>query len=437
MRALLLITLTTAVAAAQTREQKLIDDREKFNAETAWIYNDPARGFAEATRTGKPMLVVFRCVPCVECVKLDDDLVNADPRVKPLLEKFVCVRVVSTNGLDLATFQFDYDQSFAAMMLNADGTIYGRYGTRSHRTAWSDDVSIEGLAEALEGALALHEGYPRNKADLAGKRGPVPEFGLPEQYPMLKGKYPERLAQGNEAFKSCIHCHQIGDAIRALHRKPDAAMPEEVLFQYPHPRIIGLQLDPKKRATVLGVRKDSEAAKAGLRAGDRIRKLGGQPILSIADVQWVLHGLAANGATVRAEVARGDAVESLTLSLPKGWRQRDDLSWRTSTWWLRRMALGGMKLEPLTSAERQHAALPEDGLALRVVYLGATGPHGAAKRAGAQKADVIVAFDGRSDFSRETDLIAHGLLARRIGDKVPVTLLRDGQRREIVLPMQP
>ena len=112
-------------------------------------------------------------------VKLDDDLVNQDKRLRPLLEKFVCVRVVSTNGLDLSLFQFDYDQSFAAFLLNADGTVYGRFGTRSHRTSWSDDVSIEGLAQALKGGLELHERYPKNKAGLAGKKGPAPAVASP------------------------------------------------------------------------------------------------------------------------------------------------------------------------------------------------------------------------------------------------------------------
>src|SRR5256885_5900547 len=139
------------------------------------------------------MLVVLRCIPCVECVKLDDDLVNQDKRVRPLLDKFVCVRVVSTNGLDLALFQFDTDQSFAAFLLNADGTVYGRFGTRSHRTSWSDDVSIEGLAKALQGALDLHANYPANKAVLAGKRGPAPEVPTPEQFPTLKARYTAKL----------------------------------------------------------------------------------------------------------------------------------------------------------------------------------------------------------------------------------------------------
>ena len=47
-------------------------------------------------------------------------LVDKDPVLRPLLEKFVRVRVVSTNGLDLSIFQYDYDQSFAAFLLNAE-----------------------------------------------------------------------------------------------------------------------------------------------------------------------------------------------------------------------------------------------------------------------------------------------------------------------------
>ena len=116
-------------------------------------------------------MVVLRCIPCEECVKLDDDLVDQDERLQAALEKFVRVRVVSANGLDLSLFQFDTDQSFAVFMLNADGTIYGRYGTRSDHSHWADDVSVEGLAKALEGALALHQQYPKNKAELAAKKG--------------------------------------------------------------------------------------------------------------------------------------------------------------------------------------------------------------------------------------------------------------------------
>ena len=181
--------VSAAQAGKQTREEKVLNDRKKFAGDGLWIYNDLAKGFAEAKKTGKPMLVVMRCIPCEECVKLDDDLVNEDKRVRPLLEQFVCVRVVSTNGLDLSLFQFDYDQSFAAFLLNGDGVVYGRYGTRSHRTYWSDDVSIEGLAKALQGAPDLHKEYPKNKDMLAARRGPAPEVASPELFPLLKDRY--------------------------------------------------------------------------------------------------------------------------------------------------------------------------------------------------------------------------------------------------------
>src|SRR5438046_2096727 len=96
--AILSITLSLAVtglAAAQNpREEKVRGDKKKVEAEGFWIYNDLAKGFDEAKKTGKPLLVILRCIPCEECVKLDDDLVNQDPRVRPLLEKFVCVRIV-------------------------------------------------------------------------------------------------------------------------------------------------------------------------------------------------------------------------------------------------------------------------------------------------------------------------------------------------------
>src|SRR5205814_3021427 len=131
-----------------------------------------------AKKTGKPIIAVLRCLPCEECVKLDDELIDADERVKPLLEQFMRVRLVSTNGLDLSLFQFDTDQSFAVFLFNADGAIYGRFGTRSDQTLWTDDVSIEGLGKALEGALALHKTYPVNKAELAAKRGPAPDFAV-------------------------------------------------------------------------------------------------------------------------------------------------------------------------------------------------------------------------------------------------------------------
>src|SRR4051794_22138893 len=110
MRKLLLLALLAGLpaspaAAQKSREDKVRDDKKTVEAKGYWIYNDLPKAFAEGKGSGKPILAVLRCIPCVECVKLDDDLIDADERVKPLLEKFVRVRVVSTNGLDLSLFQ--------------------------------------------------------------------------------------------------------------------------------------------------------------------------------------------------------------------------------------------------------------------------------------------------------------------------------------------
>src|SRR5262249_23727549 len=161
----------------------------------------------------------------------------------------------------------------------------------------SDDVSIEGLSKALSGALELHAQYPKNRDALAGKRGTAAEIPTPEKYPALKDRYGPKLNYEGNVVQSCIHCHQIGDAHRKLLRSRKEALPENVLFPYPHPKSQGLILDPRERATVLRAEKDTPAEKAGFKAGDVILSLAGQPLLSIADVQWVLQQIPAAGAS--------------------------------------------------------------------------------------------------------------------------------------------
>lgn len=181
------------------------------------------------------MMVVLRCLPCEECVKLDDELMEKDTVIKSLLEKFVRVRIVGTNGLDLSLFQFDYDQSFAIMFLNADGTIYGRYGTRSHRTNWSGDVSLVGLGKAMQEVLQLHENYPKNKPSLVNKKGPKPDFASPELFPSLKTKYTSKLDYEGKVVQSCIHCHQVGEAIRKIFVWVNRRFLKKCFFPIPTP----------------------------------------------------------------------------------------------------------------------------------------------------------------------------------------------------------
>lgn len=429
----LTLQIDSGPVTAQSREEKVRNDRQKFGIDGIWIYNDFTRAVEQAKRSGQPILAVMRCVPCVDCVKLDDDVMEDHPQLQELLRRFVRVRLISTNGLDLRLFQFDTDQSFNVMIMNADGTIYGRYGTRSHHDRWQDDVSVDGLAAALQQALELHRGYPGNQQQLAAKQGDKPLYATPEQFPTLKERYKSKLSETGAIVPSCIHCHQIGDAIRSHHFSESGNLPEEVLFPYPHPKALGLILDPKQGTAVLNVDRDSVAAGAGFQVGDRLIAMNGQPLISIADVQWVLHHVPAEGGKVAVEVSRDDLAKNLTLTLKPRWREKDDIAWRASTWELRRKTLGGLYLLAATAEEKKRAGIAADRPALRVQHVGQYAPHDVAKRAGFRVDDLIVQFDEKN-FERETDLIRYVLRHPTRPPQFDVAIRRGEESLTLKLP---
>jgi hypothetical protein len=151
----------------------------------------------------------------------------------------------------------------------------------------------------------------------------------------------------------------------------------------------------------------------------------------------VLHQVPDEGGRVTAEVRRGETASTVILTLPKGWRRLDDPTWRASTWGMRRMALGGMLLEPLEPEEREKAGLDGKAMGLRVRHVGQFGPHAAAKNAGVRAEDIVISYDGRTDFVREFDLIQHGVTARNVGEAVEVGILRGGKKMTLKIPMQP
>ena len=425
-----------SLSFAQTREQKVKDDKTKNEASGFWHYNNFTKGVEDAKINKKPMMVVLRCLPCEECVKLDDELMEKDTVIKLLLEKFVRVRIVGTNGLDLSLFQFDYDQSFAIMFLNADGTIYGRYGTRSHRTNWSGDVSLVGLGKAMQEVLQLHENYPKNKPSLVNKKGPKPDFASPELFPSLKTKYTSKLDYEGKVVQSCIHCHQVGEAIRENLRLGKLKISEEVLFPHPHPKSIGLVFHPDTLGTLIEVKDKSFGDNSGFKKGDVVLKINGQAIISIADVQWVLNSIPALGGKIPVEVLRNNQNVNLELCLPEAWKRLDDISWRSSSWMLRRMVLGGILSESMSAEEMKAEGLKEDAMALRVKHVGQFGPHATAHKAGVLKGDILLGFDEKTNLLRESDIFFYAVDSRKAGDLVSLTLKRNKNILQIKIPIQ-
>lgn len=419
--------------AVKDREGAVRGDKAAMENDARWIYNDYERGFAEAKQSGKPLLVVLRCVPCLACMGIDASVLN-EPALAPLLDQFVCVRLINANALDLTLFQFDYDLSFSTIIFNADRTVYGRYGSWTHQKN-AFDKTTDGFKRALEAALQLHRDYPANKQSLDGKQGNPTPYKNPLELPTIAGKYELDLNWEGKVVQSCVHCHQIGDAFRVSYREKKQPLPTNLIYPWPAPETIGFSLAPDHVARVASVTPNSPAAKAGLAPGDDLVALAGQPLISIADVSWALHH-APDAGSIAASVKRNGAIKPVTIALPQDWRRKSDIARRVATWPMRAMAAGGMSLEDLSDAERERRGIAKNQMALFVKGLGQFGKHAAAKNAGFQKEDVIVRIAGFSQRLTEGELLGHLLQKHMVGEKIPVTVQRGSQRLTLSLPMQ-
>ena len=53
----------SSLPAAEDRDTKVRNDRSDVLALGHWIYNDLPKGVTEARQSGKPLLIVLRCIP--------------------------------------------------------------------------------------------------------------------------------------------------------------------------------------------------------------------------------------------------------------------------------------------------------------------------------------------------------------------------------------
>lgn len=340
-----------------------------------------------------------------------------------LERQFVCVRLVQMKGVDLHLFQFDYDQSWAVFFLNAEGTIYGRYGTRGgDKKNAANFISVASLKKSMELALQLHREYPANKASLAGKLGPKPSYPAAEQIPSLQDR-----ALGWTTPQNCIHCHMVGEHVRNLKYKEKRLSPADI-WVYPLPENIGLKMDVDDGLRVQSVLPNSSAGRAGFETGDELLTLNGQPLVSQADIQWVLHNSPVE-TSLTVTLHRHGQVLTETIALSGNWKA-SDLSWRESSWSFR----PGIWTVPLSKDERIKRDIPTDQPALLVKWT--FGKTQLAKQAGLKDGDVIVAVDGQPVPPDESHFMAQVRLNHPPGDRVKLTLLRAGKREEVLMQVE-
>ena len=261
--------------------------------------------------------------------------VPKDTELRKLLSQFVCVRVVQMWGIDLERFQFDRVMTWAVFFLNADGTIYGRYGTRTAMGEGSDsEISVEGFKKSMTAALELHTRFAKDpeaaQKEVAGKQSVVkPRWPQPEKIPTLAQNElmstPFREFSDKPSLRAhgvgCIHCHMVQSAEIMSLREIGELVPDRNVWPYPMPWAIGLHMEPTSRSTVKRVVGESVAEAAGLRSGDSIEQLDGQSILSTADIQWVLHH-AEGEAKIPIRFTRDGALKEGTLQLSSDWREK-------------------------------------------------------------------------------------------------------------------
>jgi membrane-associated protease RseP (regulator of RpoE activity) len=329
--------------------------------------------------------------------------------------------------------------TWAVVFLNADGTIYGRYGSRGARQAMKDndkDISLAGFRKAAEGALEIHQAYPGNKAALSGKRGGPGLASTPEKLPAAP---PEQAHPAGPERHGCIHCHMVQEWELVSAWKLSRPVPDSLLWPYPPLATIGLTLDLNERATISRVGEGSVAAGAGFRQGDRIVTLGGQPIISIADVEWVLHQ-AAEPSTLKAEVEREGRKEPLDLPLAAGWRRGGDFVETLSLGWTARHLIAGMRCREVVPDEKLRLGLSANALALSVREITSHEVEhrsSAAEKVGLQRGDVIIEVDGLKTAMTEIQFLAYLIQKKKPGQKVDLTYLREGKAKAVQLELPP
>ncbi|HEY0072728.1 MAG TPA: Trx7/PDZ domain-containing (seleno)protein [Abditibacteriaceae bacterium] len=357
----------------------------------------------------------------MNCKSLDAQVVRPDDaEFARLLGQFVPVRVTSFKGVDMNFFRFDYDQTFAVLLMDAKGTTYSRFGTNDHK-ADASRMSIPGLKRAMRAALKMHnEGWQA--------KNPVNAPPL-KQDPFTLADIPA-YTKSKTATQPCAHCHHAND-YRFAQLRQEGKFSRDLLFQYPFPENIGIALDVNANNLVKSVLPDSPAQKAGVQAGDIVTSANDAPVLTSADLQMVLNGISEPGAVSLVIERNGQQLAPMSLALPQGWR-KSDISWRPSQAGIPPQL--GIWAEPLNTDQKKARGIEADKLALRVSFL-FPGPKWATTRGDLKMNDVILDINDKQLPGMNTrQFHSYFRLNFNVGDTATLTVLRGQEKLQIKVP---
>ncbi len=300
------------------------------------------------------------------------------------------------------------DLTWAALFLNADGHVYGRFGGRDGHGADTRNT-LRGLRYALESALATHRA--KNQA------------APPPAAPLVMEKVPAYKAY---AKGGCIHCHQAKEILR-VQADRDGGWDPQTRWVYPLPENIGITLDLDKGDRVKSVAASSPAAQAGVRAGDTLVSLGGRSVHSFADAQFALHKAPARAAIAIAWNSDGQARQA-ELQLADGWK-KTNLTWRPSLMDL-------LPSLPLFGTDLDAKAKQNLGLApARLAFRQDAPVPPSAKKLGVLEGDVILGVDGLALDMTVDQFLAYVRRNYLLADRVTLNLVRGAKRMDVPIKL--
>lgn len=337
---------------------------------------------------------------------------------------FIPVRVTSMAGVDLSRFTFDFDLTFAVVFAHADGTVYARYGARDADSA-EGRLSMASLVATAKGAFARHQSY---------SKAPAP--------PKLKPRTIEDLPWFQRKKKpKCVHCHTVHDGEMEQARLDKRFDRERFISRYPLPDKLGIVLGVDRQTKVEEVLRSSPASRARVRKGDRLLTVSGIPVLTQADVAYLLHQAPPGATKLPLEVERKGDKLALELKLKKGWKIPTiaELRWRPTMW--RLGPAPGFGGDPLSAADKRKLRIPSKRWAFRVRYIVTWGEHSytghAAQRGGIRKGDVVIAVDGRADFRSMAHYHTWVRMTKKPGQLIRFDILRNGKAKRLSWPLEP
>lgn len=322
-----------------------------------------------------------------------------------LEKKFVRLRIVNIADLDVGKFDFDFDTTFAIMVLNKDGQVISRYGGRDAKSAESF-ITVPSMTKALVRSLDLHQKSKDNS------------LKLPKT---LKSRQAQSYPFISNLAARCVHCHDVASAQAfETFKSPTFDLMKDI-WLHPEPISLGLDLDPDDGATLrkaVGVAKTS-----GLASGDRILAVNGVPVSTFTDIQYQLHRLSTDTKSIKIRVKDK---KTITLPLNDYWKH-SDITWRRLG--IRLSPSAGFGGTPLSAEEKTALKLPADGFATTVRFLNFPKPDKTPLKDG----DIVFSVNKVEQSKLTQHAALHITLTHKLNEVVQLGVIRKGER--LIIPL--